>query len=144
MWRADSLEKTWCWEGLGAVGEADDRGWDDWMASRTRWTQVWVNSGSWWWTGRHGVLQFMVSQRVRHNWATELSWTLPYVYTYEPSFKPFPKETVGIYMYDCAMAKRYIWIFQELWGTGFELALNSRNPKCHLVHQSYWGFMGAM
>ena len=51
----------WCWEGLGA-GEGDDRGWDGWMASPTRWTWVWVNSGSWWWTGRPGVLQFMGSQ----------------------------------------------------------------------------------
>ena len=45
------------------------------MASLTRWTWVWVNSGSWWWTGRPGVLQFMWSQRVRHNWVTELNWT---------------------------------------------------------------------
>ena len=49
-----------CWERLRAWGEGDDRGWDDWMASLTRWTWVWVNSGSWWWTGRPGVLQFMV------------------------------------------------------------------------------------
>ena len=61
-------------EGLGAGGEGDDRGWDGWMASPTRWMQVWVNSGSWWWTGRPGVLQFMGSQRVGHNWATELNW----------------------------------------------------------------------
>ena len=58
-----------------AGGEGDDRGWDGWIASPTRWTWVWVNSGSWWWTGRLGVLQFMGSQRVRHDWATELSWT---------------------------------------------------------------------
>ena len=45
------------------------------MASRTRWTRVWVNSWSWWWTGRPGVLQFMGSQRVGHSWATELNWT---------------------------------------------------------------------
>ena len=73
---ADSLEKTLIWEGLGAGGEGDDRGWDGWMASRTRWTWVWVNSGRWWWTGRPGVLQFMGSQRVRHDWATELNWTV--------------------------------------------------------------------
>ena len=48
---------------------------DGWMASLTRWTWVWVNSGSWWWTGRPGVLWFMGSQRVRHDWATELNWT---------------------------------------------------------------------
>ena len=71
MRRADSLEKAWCWERLRARGEGDDRGWDDWMASPTQWTWVWMNSGSWWWTGRPGVLQFMGSQRVRHDWATE-------------------------------------------------------------------------
>ena len=66
---------NWCWEGLGVGGEGDDRGWDGWMASLTRWTWVWVNSGSWWWTGRPGMLQFMGSQRVGHDWATELNWT---------------------------------------------------------------------
>ena len=73
MWRVDSLERPWCWEGLGAGGEGDDRGWDGWMASPTWSAWVWVNSGSWWWTGRPGVLRFMGSQRVRHDWATELS-----------------------------------------------------------------------
>ena len=69
-------KRPWCWEGLGAGGEGDDRGWDGWMASPTWRAWVWVNSGSWWWTGRHGVLWFMGSQRVEHNWATELNWTL--------------------------------------------------------------------
>ena len=68
-------KRLWCQEGLGAGGEGDDRGWDGWMASLTRWTWVWVNSGSWWWTGRPGVLQFMGSQRAGHDWATELNWT---------------------------------------------------------------------
>ena len=66
-------KRLWCWEGLEAGGEGDDRGWDGWMASRTQWTWVWVNSRSWWWTG-HGVLQFMGLQRVGHDWATELNW----------------------------------------------------------------------
>ena len=52
----------------------DDRGWDGWMASPTRWTWVWINSGSWWWTGRPGMLWFMGSQRVGHDWATDLNW----------------------------------------------------------------------
>ena len=69
-------KRLWCWEGLGAGGEGDDRGWDGWMASLTRWTWIWVNSGSWWWTGRPGVLRFMGSQRVRHDWATKLNWNL--------------------------------------------------------------------
>ena len=67
-------KRPWCWEGLGAGGEGDDRGWDGWMASLTRWTWVWVNSGSWWWTGRPGVLWFMGSQRVGHDWVTELNY----------------------------------------------------------------------
>ena len=69
------LWPLWCWEGLGAGGEGDDGGWDGWMASLTWWTWVWVNSGSWWWTGRPGVLQFMGSQIVGHDWVTELNWT---------------------------------------------------------------------
>ena len=75
MWKVDSLERLWCWDGLGAGGEGDNTGWDGWMVSLTRWTWVWVNSGSWWWTGRPGMLRFMGSQRVGHDWATELNWT---------------------------------------------------------------------
>ena len=65
----------WCWERLNAVGEGDNRGWDSWMSSPTQCTWIWVNSGSWWWTERPGVLQSMGSQRVGHKWATELNWT---------------------------------------------------------------------
>ena len=68
-------KRLWCWEGLGSGGEGDNRGWDGWMASLTQWSWVWVNSGSWWWTGRPGVLPFMGSQRVGHDWVTELNWT---------------------------------------------------------------------
>ena len=68
-------KRPWCWERLRARGEGDDRGWDGWMASPTRWTWVWVDSRSWWWTGRPGMLRFMGLQRVGHNWATELNWT---------------------------------------------------------------------
>ena len=75
MQSVDSLERLWCWEGLGAGGEGNDIGWDAWMEIPTRWTWVWLNSGSWWWTRRPGVLQFMGSQRVGHDWATDLHWT---------------------------------------------------------------------
>ena len=68
-------KRLWCWEGLWAGGERDDRGWDGWMASRTRWTWVWVNFRSWWWTGMPGVLRFMGLQRVGHDWAAELNRT---------------------------------------------------------------------
>ena len=68
------LGKDLCWEGLGAGGEGDDRGWDGWMASLPQWTWIWVNSRSWWWTGRPGMLRFMESQWVGHDWLTELNW----------------------------------------------------------------------
>ena len=68
------LKRPWCWERLRAGGEGDNRGWDGWMASLTQWTWVWVDSRSWWWTGRPGVLQFKGSPRVRYDWVTELNW----------------------------------------------------------------------
>ena len=68
------LKRPYCWERLKVGWEGDDRGWDGWMVSLTQWTWVWVNSRSWWWTGRPGVRQFMGSQRVRHDWVTELNW----------------------------------------------------------------------
>ena len=67
-------KRLWCWEGLGAGGEGDDRGWDGWMASLAWWTQVWMNFRSWWWTGKPGELPFMGLQRVGLDWVTELNW----------------------------------------------------------------------
>ena len=69
------LKRPWCWERLRAGGEGDDRGWDSWMASPTQWAWVWLDFGSWWWTGKPGVLWFMGLQRVGHDWVTELNWT---------------------------------------------------------------------
>ena len=69
------LKRPWCWERLMVGGEVDNRGWDGWMASPTWWTRVWVSSGSWWWTGKPGMLQSMGLQRLGHDWATELNWT---------------------------------------------------------------------
>ena len=82
-------KRPWCWEGLGAGGQGDDRGWDGWMASLTRCTWVWVNSGSWWWTERPGVMWFMGSQEVGHHWATELNWIYPHY-----KVKKFIKKTL--------------------------------------------------
>ena len=75
MWITDSFEKTLMLGKMKAGGEGDDREWDGWMASLTQWTWVCINSGSLQWTGRLGMLQSMGSQRVRHDWATELNWT---------------------------------------------------------------------
>ena len=68
--------RLWCWAGLKAGAEGCDRGWVGWMASLTQWTWVWASSGSWWRTGKPGMLQSMGSQRVRHDWATELMYIL--------------------------------------------------------------------
>ena len=79
LWPPDEklthLKRPWCWERLKTGIEGDDREWDGWMASPTQWTWVWVNSGSWWWTERPGMLQSMGSQRVGHDWVIELNWT---------------------------------------------------------------------
>ena len=69
IWKDPDAWKDWRWDEKGTTGL------DGWMASPTRWTWVWVNSGSWWWTGRPGMLRFMGSQRVGHDWVTELNWT---------------------------------------------------------------------
>ena len=67
------LKRPWCWERLKLGGKEDNRDWDGWMASVTQWTWVWASSGSWWWTRRPGVQQCMGSQRVGHDWGTELT-----------------------------------------------------------------------
>ena len=77
------LKRPWCWKRLKAGGNKDDKGWDGWMASETQWTWVWVHSGSWWWTGKPGVLQSVGSQRIGHDWATKLNWT-------EDAWRDFP------------------------------------------------------
>ena len=70
IWEDPDAGKDLRWEEKGTTG------WDGWMASPTQWTWVWINSGSWWWTGRPGMLQSMGLQRVRHDWATELNWIM--------------------------------------------------------------------
>ena len=78
MQRTDSFEKTLMLGWMESVRRRGDRGWDGWMASLIQWRWVWVNSGSWWWTGRPGVLQSMRSQRVGHDWVTELNWKISF------------------------------------------------------------------
>ena len=104
-WNSNTLATSWevlaqwkrpsCCEGLGAGGEGDDRGWDGWMASPIQWTWVWVNSGSWWWTGRPGVLWFMGSQRVGHDWVIELNWTEHNVNVLKLKFSPPRKSSLS-------------------------------------------------
>ena len=77
--RTDSLAKTWCWARLKVGGEGVDRGWDGWMASAAQWTWIWVNPGSWWWTGRPDVLQSKESDMSEGlNW-TELNCSIAFL-----------------------------------------------------------------
>ena len=82
MGRTYSFEKI-LMLGMIEVGEGDDRGWDGWMASPTQWTWAWVNSGSWRGTGMPGMLQSMGSQRVGHDWATELNWKVTIMFHFK-------------------------------------------------------------
>ena len=124
MRRADSLERPWCWERLKARGEGDDRGWDCWMASLTQWTWVWASSGSWWWTGKPGVLQSMGSQSVRHNWVTELNWSTLFGFLIHCG--------PGV---SCSGSKASVSLF--LW----HLRLVTREMVC-LMLRSWWWPMG--
>ena len=118
-------KRPWCWEGLGAGGEGDDRGWDDWMASLTRWTWVWVNSRSWWWTGRPGVLRFMGSQRVRQDWATELNWTWFLFFSYPNQIHQ-------------QMLLALPWTISNTWpfATASTVTIYSKRPDHHLTWPS--------
>ena len=90
-------KRPWCWERLKVGGEGDDRGWDDWMALLIQCTWTWVNSGSWWWTGKPGVLQSIGLQRVGHDWVTEMNWTELKVGVKSPQvWRPRLRETLSI------------------------------------------------
>ena len=111
-------KRPWCWERLKA-GEGDDRGWDGWMASPTQWTWVWVNSGSWWWTEKPGILQSMGSQKSR-TWLS--NWT----------------ELINVYVYVSVSTHTPHWIIKN-WYTytqgfpdgsvGKESACNAGDPS---------------
>ena len=123
-------KRLWCWEGLGAGGEGDDRGWDGWMASPTRWTWVWVNSGSWWWTGRPGKLRFMGSQRVGHDWATELNW----IYTVYPHTSAFPFFLCLCNLFFSSFLSWLHWFF----------SLYVSQSVVRNKNGTFWNFVGAL
>ena len=108
-------KRLWCWEGLRAGGDGDDRGWDGWMASLTR---VWVNSGRWWWPARPGVLRFMGSQRVGHDWATELKWRNGQTVYFASSFQ-FEKKLLilNYYLVFCFQFLLTVSCFPDRWSS---------------------------
>ena len=81
MWRTDSFEKALILGKIEGRGEGDDRGWYGWMASPTQWTWVWVNSGSWWWTGRPACCRPWDRKKLdtteQLNWVTDWAASLP-------------------------------------------------------------------
>ena len=108
-------KRPWCWEGLGAGGEGEDRGWDYWMASPTRWAWVRVNTRCWWWTGWPGMLRFMGLQRVGHDWATELNWIifLGYFVSKLRNFKSSSIKIVSVCRKECEWR---MWREKEMCG----------------------------
>ena len=129
MRRVDSLEKTLI---LGAIGGRRRRGqqrirWLDGIT--TWWTWVWVNSGSWWWTGRPGVLQFMGFQRVRHDWMTELNWTVNnFFWNWTPSWN------LGSDLLHVSTITLEIAVTQEIYSLQWQnhRSVQSRNAWCLL------------
>ena len=102
------------------------------MASLTRWTWVWVNSGSWWWTGRPGVLRFMGSQRVGHDWATDLIWSDElYIYIWSivdlQCFKCIAKWF--IYQFSSVQSLSHVWLFANPWIAARQASLSITNSK---------------
>ena len=139
-------KRTWCWEGLGAGGEGGDREWDSWMASPTWWTWVWVNSGSWWWTGRPGVLRFMGSQRVRHDWATVLNWTehelTPYINLYSDNRKHLFQHLLILVIYTTDICiyfyiSLFYWLLREF---SFSWYCDNDNPEFFktILVETHW------
>ena len=116
-------KRPWCWEGFGAGGEGDGTGWDGWMASSTRWIWVWVNSGSLWWTGRPGMLRFMGSERIRHDWATELKCLL------HTEHSAFPSSTHYLIYSSQYPRKRYYNVYFAIQGSQIERTPRSQSCK---------------
>ena len=110
-------KRPWCWERLRAGGEGYDSGWDGWMASATQWTWVWVDSGSWWWTGRPGVLWFMGLQKFGYVWVTELNLTTPWKERYDKPRQHIKKQThyfanKGQYSLSYGFSSSHVWIWE--------------------------------
>ena len=129
-------KRPWCWERLRAGGEGDDRGWDGWMASPTRWTWVWASSRSWWWTGKPGMLQSMGSQAVGHYWVTELNCVFqhsPWVYVLSQNVPHYYTTT---HLFLCNHYERKMLLFS---GTTLSLTTYIQNlPHNKLYIYNQW------
>ena len=110
------------------------------MASWTQWTWVWLNSGSWWWTGRSRVLESMVSQRVRHDWATELNWTVIYIFILK-YISSIPRSLWVFILKECQIFSN---VFLHLMISSCVFLSFSLLMQCmivihfHMIHKSYF------
>ena len=122
--------RPWWWERLKA-GEGDDRSWDGWMASPAQWTGIWVSSRSWCWTGKPGMLQAIRSQKVGHDWVTELNWYLPYPFLCWWTFKllaclGYCKECCSGYWGAYIFSNYgFLWIYAQEWVYGIAESYSS-------------------
>ena len=121
-------KRPWCLKRLKTGGKGDSRGWDDWMASQTQCTWVWVNSGSWWWAERPGVLQSMGSQRVRDDWETGLNWT---------DIGPQNQQATASYA-RLEMLERGIWTERELMTVLTKQGLAQRVLQSQWSREDWW------
>ena len=125
-------KRPWCWEKLKTGGEGDDRGWDGWMALPTPYTWVWASSGSGWWTGKPGLLQSRGSQRVGHDWATELNWLIFMdTHTYH-----LIKTKIN-YVSSAVLLKFTFWLLKTGKGKGTSTLANSREEMNAWMNNRY-------
>ena len=142
MQRTDSLEKTLMLGKIEGRGDGDSRGLDGWMASLTWRTWVWVSSRSWWWTGRPDVLQSMGLQRVRHDWATELSRILSvFCFFFSPKQQTAPTTRPGLLV--CSMYNAcYTWVCAIWWTDMAAVMMPWKPPPCSgSCSCSLWGHL---
>ena len=130
--------KDW---GQEEKGMAED---EMWMASPTQWTWVWVDSRSWWWTGRPGMLRFMGSQRVGHNWATELNWTdshglsIAFLWVVEKT-----PSTAFFWFFFCLVTGHFFLVLFFLFPTCFLVSIPILSPESHKIF-SLKNFLGVL
>ena len=122
-------KRPWCWERLRAGGKGDNKGWDDWMASPTRWTWVWTSSGSWWWTGKPGMLQFMGSQRAGHDLVTELNWICCCFSVLQLCLRVLQILYVSCFTFSSVQSLRCVWLFATPWITARQASLSITNSQ---------------
>ena len=141
MQRVDSLERTLMLWGIGGKRKGDDRRWDGWIASPTWWPCVWVNSGSWWWTGRPDVLLFTWSQGIGQDWVTELNWTI--LWSLISSIKFLGSQPIHFFFFFFFLCFKYMYIWLKYsWSTMFQVARWFNYTNTHILFLKLFSIIG--